>query len=209
MSEAREIELGPISDRVGGLDLVVVSPNDPQAMLRHTQECRTRGIPFVADPSQQLAWMDGEQIRSLVDGAAYLFTNAYEAGLLEQKTGWSPEEVLARVGVRVTTLGREGAKVESADGGELARVSTAREVVLADPTGVGDGFRAGFLAGLSWDLPPQRCAELGSMLATYVVETVGPQEYELGTARFLERYAEAYGSRAADDVRPHVRTPRA
>ncbi len=209
MSEAREIELGPIGDRVGGLDLVVVSPNDPEAMLRHTRECRTRGIPFVADPSQQLAWMDGEQIRELVDGAAYLFTNAYEAGLLEQKTGWSADDVLARVGVRVTTLGREGAKVETADGGELARVSTAREVVLADPTGVGDAFRAGFLAGLSWELSPQRCAELGSMLATYVVETVGPQEYELGAARFLERFAEAYGAAAADDVRGHVRTPRA
>src|SRR3982751_2291374 len=65
MSEAREIELGPL----GPLDLVVVSPNDPEAMLRHTAECRERGIPFVADPSQQLSSLEPEQIRTLVDGA--------------------------------------------------------------------------------------------------------------------------------------------
>ena len=208
MSEAREIELGPIVEQTGGIDLVVISPNDPEAMLRHTEECRSRGYPFVADPSQQLAWMGGDEIRQLVDGAAYLFTNAYEAALIEQKTGWSHDDVMARVGVRVTTLGREGAKVETTDG-EVARVTTPTETRRADPTGVGDAFRAGYLAGLSWGVGPQRCAELGSMLATYVVETVGTQEYELGATRFLQRYAEAYGDDAAAEVRQHVHTPRA
>ncbi|MGK5554831.1 PfkB family carbohydrate kinase, partial [Actinomadura kijaniata] len=108
MSEAREIELGPVADRVGGLDLVLISPNDPLAMVRHSEECRTRGIPFAADPSQQLARMDGEDVRGLVDGAAYLFTNEYEKALCEEKTGWSDAEILDRVGIRVTTLGAKG-----------------------------------------------------------------------------------------------------
>src|SRR6476620_2107064 len=103
MSEAREIELGPVSKRLGGLDLVLVGPNDPEAMLRHTSECRSRGLAFAADPSQQLAWMDGDSIRQLVDGATYLFTNEYEAELVHEKTGWSNDEVLRRVGTRVTT----------------------------------------------------------------------------------------------------------
>ena len=106
MTEARSIELGPIAARGGGLDLVVISPNDPEAMLRHTEECRDRGIPFVADPSQQLAWMDGDQIRQLVEGAAFLFTNAYEASMIEQKTGWTHRDVLDRVDVRVITPGQ-------------------------------------------------------------------------------------------------------
>ena len=97
MAEAREIELAPIAAATGGLDLVVISPNDPQAMLRHTDECRDRGLPFVADPSQQLAWMEGDQIRRLVQGATYLFTNAYEASLIEQKTGWTHRDVLEQV----------------------------------------------------------------------------------------------------------------
>ncbi|WP_461022252.1 carbohydrate kinase family protein [Thalassiella azotivora] len=207
MTEAREIELGPIAERAGGIDMVVISPNDPEAMLRHTEECRTRGIPFVADPSQQLAWMDGDQIRQLVDGAAYLFSNAYEAALIEKKTGWSAEEVSARVGVRVTTHGRDGATVE-AGGVEVARVATPSEERRADPTGVGDAFRAGYLAGLAWELSAERCAQVGAMLATYVVETVGTQEYELGRARFLSRFAEAYGDAAAAEVGEHLRTPR-
>ena len=87
MSEARNIELSPVAERLGGLDLVIISPNDPDAMVRHTEECRERGYAFVADPSQQLARMSGEAISSLIDGAAYLVTNEYERELLESKTG--------------------------------------------------------------------------------------------------------------------------
>ena len=114
MSEARLIELAPIAEKFGGLDLVVISPNDPEAMLRHTQECRDRGYPFVADPSQQLARMEGPAIRQLIEGAALLFTNDYEKALIEKKTGWTDAEVLARVGVRITTLGADGVIVERA-----------------------------------------------------------------------------------------------
>ncbi|MGZ4635734.1 carbohydrate kinase family protein [Oryzihumus sp.] len=207
MSEAREIELGPIHRRMGGLDLVLVGPNDPEAMLRHTAECRTRGLAFAADPSQQLAWMDGDSIRALIDGAAYLFTNEYEAALTEKKTGWSAGEIAERVRTRVTTKGKDGVIVETA-GEEPIEVHVAREVRKADPTGVGDAFRAGFLTGLAWGLGHRRCAELGSMLATYVIETVGTQEYELGRARFLQRFTEAYGSEAAAEVEPHLVCPR-
>ncbi|HEX8970096.1 carbohydrate kinase family protein [Oryzihumus sp.] len=207
MSEAREIELGPIHRRMGGLDLVLIGPNDPEAMLRHTAECRTRGLAFAADPSQQLAWMEGDSIRALIDGAAYLFTNEYEAALTEKKTGWSAGEIAERVRTRVTTRGKDGVVVETA-GEEPIEVHVAREVRKADPTGVGDAFRAGFLTGLAWGLGHRRCAELGSMLATYVIETVGTQEYELGRARFLQRFTEAYGSEAAAEVEPHLVCPR-
>ena len=203
MSEAREIELGPIAARTDGLDLVVISPNDPEAMLRHTDECRVRGLPFAADPSQQLAWMDGESIRQLIDGATYLFTNEYEAALTEKKTGWSAEEIDERVQTRVITKGKHGAVVVT-KGEAPIQVTAAREVRKADPTGVGDAFRAGFLTGLAWGLDHRRCAEVGSMLATYVIETVGTQEYELGRARFLSRLAEAYGAESAAEVEPHL-----
>ena len=199
MVEARNIEIGPLLERFGTVDLVIVGPNDPEAMLRHTEECRERGIPFAADPSQQLASMDGEAIRQLIDGAAYLFTNEYEAALTEQKTGWSASEILDRVGVRVTTLGKNGAKVESS-AGELARVAVPAERGLADPTGVGDAFRAGYLAGVAWGLEAERCAQIGSMLATLVIETVGTQEYALDHSEFAERFADAYGAEAAAEI---------
>jgi adenosine kinase len=203
MSEAREIELGPVAERLGGLDLVVVSPNDPDAMVRHTEEARERGVPFVADPSQQLARMEGADIRRLVDGAAWLFTNDYEAELLEHKTGWSSEEVLDRVRVWVVTRGKDGCDIKSS-GAATTTVAVAQELRISDPTGVGDAFRAGFLAGITWGLSPRRCAEVGSMLATYVIETVGTQEYDLEPATFLKRLAESYGDDAAEEVRGYL-----
>jgi adenosine kinase len=204
MSDARQIELEPIARRVGGLDLVLVGADDPEAMLRHTDECRTRGYPFAADPSQQLARMEGPEIRALVDGAAYLFTNEYEAALTEKKTGWSSGEILDRVQTRVTTLGADGARIER-QGAEAIHVAAVDVPHPVDPTGVGDAFRAGFLAGVAWGLPPRRCAQVGSVLAAYVLETVGTQEYELRGSAFLDRLAAGYGPQAADDVRPHLR----
>jgi adenosine kinase len=208
MSEARHIELGPLHTAAQPLDLVVISPNDPEAMLRHTQECRDREIRFAADPSQQLAWSDGETIRRLVDGAGILFTNDYEAALITQKTGWSPQEVASRVGIRVTTHGADGVLIEE-KGQEPIRVPVVPADTIADPTGVGDGFRSGFLAGLSWGVSLQRCSQIGSLLATLVLETVGTQEYVLDRTSFLSRFARHYGDDAAAEVEPYLPVERA
>jgi adenosine kinase len=205
MTEAREIELGPIVAQLGGADLIVISPNDPEAMVRHTGECRERGFAFVADPSQQLSGMEPDQIRRLVDGAAYLFSNSYERALLEQKTGWAGDDVLGRVGVRVTTMGADGALVEQV-GKEQIVVPVPPEERRADPTGVGDAFRAGFLTALAWGLSHERAAQIGSLLATYVIETVGTQEYDLGGDRFLKRFESAYGAAAAAELQQHFGT---
>jgi adenosine kinase len=207
MSEAREIELAPIVDRVGGATYVLVGPNDPEGMLRHTQECRDRGYAFIADPSQQLAFGDGQMIRELIDGAAILFSNEYESALIQKKTGWSDDEVLARVGTQVVTLGADGVRIERR-GDEPILVAAVPEVEKVEPTGVGDAFRAGFLAALEWGLSLERAAQLGCLLAVYVVEKVGTQEYVLHQQAFVDRFASAYGEEAAAEVAAHVRTPR-
>jgi len=202
MREAREIELAPL---MAGrpVDLVVVSPNDPEAMRRHTEEARFRGVPFAADPSQQLAWSEGPLIRELVDGAAYLFSNEYEAALITRKTGWSDDEVLERVGVRVVTHGKDGVRVERR-GAAPVQVPVVPARAVADPTGVGDAFRAGFLAGLARSLPLERCAQVGCLLATHVLETVGTQEYRIEPSEALDRFAGVYGPDAAAEVAAHL-----
>jgi adenosine kinase len=196
MAEAREIDLVSVADRVGPLDLVVVSPNDPAAMHRHTNDAREHNYPFVADPSQQLAWSDGDAIKSLVDGAAYLMCNEYEAALIEKKTGWSGGEIVERVGTRVVTLGADGVRVEQS-GADTIAVAAISGIAAVDPTGVGDAFRSGFLAGVADGLDPERAAEVGCTLAAYVVETVGPQEYGFTTDAFLTRLEGTYGADAA------------
>ena len=203
MSEARNIELAPVAERVGALDLVLVSANDPEAMIRHAEECRTRGYAFAADPSQQLARMDGGDVAKLIDGADFLLTNDYEKSLLESKAGFTDAQVLDRVTVRVTTLGKHGVEI-TGRGIERIHVPIAREIQAYDPTGVGDGFRAGFFAALSWDLGLERAAQVGSLLATLVLEAVGTQEYEVRPDIFVKRLAESYGDAAAEDVRPHL-----
>jgi adenosine kinase len=203
MAEARNIELAPIADRLGGIDLVLIGADDPEAMVRHTEECRSRGYAFAADPSQQLARMSGEEVRSLIDGAAYLLTNDYEKELLESKTGLSDADILDRVGVRVTTLGKDGVRV-TGRGMEPVHVPVAQEIHAYDPTGVGDGFRAGFFAGLSWGLPLERSAQVGALLATLVLETVGTQEYAVRGDEFVKRLGASYGDEAAEEVRPHL-----
>lgn len=203
MSEARLIELQHVADRVGGLDLVNIGADDPEAMIRHTEECRARGIPFAADFSQQIARMNGDDIRVLVDGAAYLFNNEYEKGLIETKTGWTEAEILDRVGTRVTTLGARGVRIDR-KGEAPVEVGCAEEQAKVDPTGVGDGFRAGFLSGLAWGVGLERAAQVGCMLATLVIETLGTQEYELKRTHFMERFTKAYGEDAANEVRDHL-----
>ena len=203
MSEARNIELAPIMEKTGRFDMVVISPDDPQAMLHHSDVCRKEGIPFAADPSQQMARMSGEEIKLLIDGASYLFLNEYELALAMQKTGWSDREILEHVKIRVVTLGSKGAKVESA-AGELVQVGVPKEKSKTDPTGVGDSFRSGFIAGLAWGLSHERCAQLGSLIATYVIETMGTQEYRFSSAEFLARFEAAYGAEAASQIAPHL-----
>jgi adenosine kinase len=204
MSEAREIEIAPISQAVGGLDLLVISPDDPEAMLRHSQAARDLNIPFAADPSQQLARMDGEDIKNLVRGATYLFMNEYELALTLQKTGWSDKELFDEVQVRVVTLGEHGVRIEE-HGEPTIKVPCAIERSKVDPTGVGDAFRSGFLAGISWGFSRERSAQLGSMLATYCLETVGTQEYRFDESDFMNRFAESYGADAAAEITSKIK----
>jgi adenosine kinase len=199
MSEARDIELGPIIDKYGGIDLVVITPDNPDAMVRHTEECRHRGVDFAADPSQQLARLDGEVIKTLIDGAKYLFLNEYEMALALQKTGWSEAEVLDRVEMRVITRGSKGARIDSKNFDPID-IPVPKENGKVDPTGVGDAFRAGFLTGLSHKFSLERCGQIGAMLATYVVETKGTQEYRFTSAEFLSRFEAAYGQSAGAEL---------
>ena len=192
MARSREITLAPLVER--GADLVLIGANDPDAMLRHTDECRELGLPFAADPSQQLARMEGPEIRRLVGGARYLLSNDYEWELLLQKTGWTESQIAAEVGIRVTTHGENGVEIH---GPETLKVGVVPETGKVDPTGVGDAFRAGFLAAVAGGLSLERAAQLGSLVAVQVLETDGAQEWTWDRAQRPEP--------AARRLRPRLR----
>jgi adenosine kinase len=201
MNEDANIDLTSLA---GQIDLVVIGAGNPAAMLSFTKQCLARQIPFASDTSQQLVSLDGEQIKELVTGAAYLFCNDYEASLIEHKTGWSGAELTAQVGVRVTTLGAEGARVDIT-GQDPVLVGAVKDVTPADPTGGGDAFRAGFLAAESFGLSRERAAQLGNLLAVHALEATGPQEYKLNMTELASRCATSYGQAAADEILAHIR----
>jgi adenosine kinase len=147
--------------------------------------------------------MSGDELLALIEGADLLFTNDYEKSLLESKTGLSEAEVMARVSVRVTTLGSKGVEIVGRDV-ERVHVAVAKERHKADPTGVGDGFRAGFLTAREWGLSWERAAQVGSLVATLVLETVGTQEYVVKPNDFADRLAESYGDDCAAEVLPYL-----
>jgi len=200
MAKSKEIELAPIAERVGGFDLVLIGASDPEAMVRHTDECRDRGYPFLADPSQQLARMEGPEVRRLVEGATYLVTNDYEFELLMKKTGWTAEDVGAKVGTRITTFGEKGAVIVES-GGTETWIDVVPPTEQVDPTGVGDAWRAGFLTAVAGGLPLERSAQLGALIATYVLESDGPQEWTWDRDAALTRLRDTFGDLAADELR--------
>jgi len=204
MAEDAEIKIAPLAAEHGGIDLVLIGAGDPGAMVVHTAECRQAGLKFAADPSQQLARILGdEQVRALVDGADYLFGNEYEEALIERKSGWDSAEILARVGVRITTLGSAGARIDR-QGQPSVTVPAVPDAKPADPTGSGDAFRSGFLAAVAWGLSLERAAQLGNLMAVHALESTGPQEYNLKPGPLIERFATAYGDAAAAEVAAYL-----
>ncbi|MFD9500168.1 carbohydrate kinase family protein [Streptomyces sp. NPDC060035] len=203
MAEAPRIDLAEIAGLTGGPALVLVGADDPDAMLRHTATAHRLGFPVAADPSQQLARIDRDQARQLVDGARWLFTNEYEAALLIERTGWAKEDLLDRVGTWITTLGEAGVSLASSGAPDL-RVPAVPTERIIDPTGAGDAFRSGFLAGTAWEWPQEQAARLGCAMATTVLESVGTQEYKLTSSDLVARIDQTYGSDAAQSFEPQL-----
>lgn len=201
MADSHMIDLPQVAADSGPVDLVVVSPAGPEGMLQHTRQAHDLGIPVVADPSQQLARMDGPDIRPLIEGARYLICNDYERGLILSKTGWSDAELRSQVAVLVTTHGADGASIhaDEADDVDVPAVPPSPGVTL-EPTGAGDAFRAGFLAGLAADLDLVASTRLGCTVATMALETAGPQGYLLTAAALEPRIAGTYGDVAAHAI---------
>jgi adenosine kinase len=202
MSEDGEIDIISLAN-ANAVELVVIGAGDPAAMKRFTEDCRAAGMKFAADFSQQVAFLDGDSMRTLIEDAAYLFCNEYEEAVIEQKTGWTSEDVLDRVETRIITLGAAGARVER-KGAEPVTVGPVADATFVEPTGAGDAFRSGFLAAVAWGLPTERAIQLGNLMAVHALEAVGPQEYDVTAAGLADRAKHSYGAEAAADIAAHL-----
>jgi adenosine kinase len=187
MAHASELSFSELSEKP---DLVVISPNDPGAMIKYAEECQQLGIPYFYDPSQQIVRLDGATLRRGIEGARALFVNEYEFGLVEKATGLSKAEVLQHVDFLVITLGKKGALIATRQ--QEITIPAFPPQTIQDPTGVGDAFRGGFLVGFSRGWSLELCGKMGSLAATYCLEQVGTQSHQYSPAEFVARFRTFY-----------------
>jgi len=198
MARARDLSLTSLD--LTTVALVILSPNDPAAMERYARECRAERLPFLYDPSQQVARLTGEELEAGLSGAAILIVNDYEYGILRHKTGLSPEDLEERVPVVVVTHGADGSTISEAVGEKRVRheVPAARlEAGAIDPTGVGDAYRAGLVRGLRIGAPWPVAGKMGSVAAVFALEAQGPQPPRYGGEDFVLRYRRNFGDEPA------------
>lgn len=186
------------SRQLAGAGLVLISPNDPVAMLNYAQECKQLSIPFAFDPSQQLARLDGDSLRQSIPGAAYLLCNEYELAMILNKTGWSRDELIDRVDAVVLTLGSKGSVIYT--GGIEIPIAAAPPLRIDDPTGAGDAYRGGFFAARGAGLPWEVSGRVGSLCSAYALENTGTTAHRFTMAEFVQRYEQAFGREPALDL---------
>jgi adenosine kinase len=187
MGEAARQSLTEVRPRP---DLVVVSPNAPDAMTKFAAECRQLQIPYLYDPSQPVLRLEGPELARDMEGAQFLFVNDYEFGLISKKTGWDLTQMLKHVQVVVVTRGKDGADLYT--GSEQVFIPTVPEREIVDPTGVGDAFRGGFLAGYGRGFDWKLCGEIGALAAVYCLEQKGPQAHSYTRAEFVARFRQHF-----------------
>jgi adenosine kinase len=183
MSHARELSFGELAEPA---DLVVISANDPEAMSNHVKECRTLGIPYIYDPSQQTVRAEADTLIEGIQSCKALFVNDYEFGLIEEKTRLSMADIQKRSEFVVITRGEDGADIHTDQG--VIHIPAVAPDEIRDPTGVGDAFRAGFLKGHMRGLSLDRCGQMGAVAAAYCLEAQGPQGHSFDRAKFVDRF---------------------
>lgn len=195
MAYAADLSFKDLAERP---DLVMISPNDPVAMTQYAAECCSLGIPYLYDPSQQLARLSTQDVRQGIEDAHALFVNDYEFGLIENMTGMTLQEVLGHVHFLVITCGEQGAQIYVEGQTFSIPIVPASEVV--DPTGVGDAFRGGFLTGYSrgWDWT--LCGQMGALAATYCLERSGPQGHSYTPVEFVTRFRQYFDDEGRLDL---------
>lgn len=171
-------------------DLVIISPNDPVAMVQLANECRSRGIRFVYDPSQQVPRLNGDDLLEGMRDAYAMVVNAYEAAMICKKTNMTIDDLRRLIDILVITKGKDGSTIYL--NGDIVEVPVVPVEQIKDPTGVGDAYRAGLLCGIAHDLPLKLAGEMGSMCAAFVLEQVGPQSHYFSVSEFVQRFRQHF-----------------
>lgn len=183
------------SRRNRGESFIIISPNDPSAMVKYVSECIKLKLPYLYDPAFQIDHFTARQLKTAIDHARILIGNDYEIALIEKKLKISHQKLAGLVPVLITTLGSHGSIIESQ--GQKIQVKSAKPKNISDPTGAGDAYRAGFLAGFLREFDLLTCGRMGAIAAVYTVEKYGTQTHKFTIQEFCQRYEKNFGQELA------------
>ncbi len=168
----------------------IIAPNDPQAMEKYVSQCKSKKIPYMFDPGMQLPRLSDHQIKEGIEGAEILIGNDYEMGIILKRLNISLQELTKSSKIVITTLGKDGSQITT--GNTQFKTASAKVQKVLDPTGAGDAYRAGFLAGYLRGLKLEVCAKMGSTAASFAVEQYGTTNHAYTLGDFTKRYKESY-----------------
>ncbi len=186
MSENTSISLSGIQT-----DLVIISPNDPQVMVKFAKECQELKLLFMLDPGMQLPALNPDDLKQMITGAKILIVNDYELSLLKEKTNFSDDDLLNQVEILITTLGEKGSSLQTKD--KKIEIGIAKPIEVLDPTGAGDAYRSGFLAGWKNSLELETCGQMGAVASCYTIEKYGTTNHKFTLVEFQTRFKENFG----------------
>ncbi len=183
--------LNTVND-AGAVSIGIIAPDGRSGMIEHAAQMRAAGIPFIFDPGQGMPMFDGDDLKQFIDAATWVTVNDYESELMQERTGWTREEIAGRVSAFVVTRGGEGSQVYT--GGRRIDIPVARPSEVTDPTGCGDAYRAGLLYGLMHDLPWETTGRIASLLGAAKIESAGTQNHRISRDAFAARYKAEFGT---------------
>jgi adenosine kinase len=173
------------------IEITIISPNAPAAMVKYPRECQELGIPYIYDPSQQIIRLSGEELLEGSRGAKMLVVNEYELGMIKNKTGLGDEELLSLPEITIVTRGEEGSTIYA--DGQAIPIPAVPPDPLAEPTGAGDAYRAGIIKGMMRHYPWPTTGRIAALAATYVLERYGTQDHCYSLEEFAARYRRVFG----------------
>ena len=188
---SRNLSISKIKDPI---EMAVIAPQNPKAMLNFALEYQDKKIPYLFDPGMQLPWFEKASLLKAFTGAKIIIGNDYEVRVMEKKTGIRDLHSLsAKNKIIITTLGDQGSVISNAR--DRIKIKAAKAESVVDPSGAGDSFRGGFLAGFLRGFNLKICGQMGSMAASYAVEKYGTTTHTFTIKDFMRRYEENFGKK--------------
>ena len=176
---------------VANVQFGIVAPDGREAMLQHTDDFAARGVPFIFDPGQAMPLFNGDEFRSMIGKATYVIVNDYESQLLQQRTGWSAEEIASHTQAYIVTLGPRGSLIHT--DGKTIEIPPARERQVIDPTGCGDAYRAGLIFGIMQKYDWPTIGRMASLMGALKVGHPGTQNQRFTLAEFAAEFEDQFG----------------